>query len=98
MCIRVVRYAKRHVAPLFQVPAPDGSGEMVQGEAVSMGRSVLAVFQRGQQIWSCAAAAQVCYIAMHQTSMPARLFTLHVCPALSFHALNAAVDDHARTT
>lgn len=62
MCIRVVRYAKRHVAPLFQVPAPDGSGEMVQGEAVSMGRSVLAVFQRGQQIWSCAAAAQVCLL------------------------------------
>ena len=30
----------------------------MQGEAVSVGRSVLAVFQRGQQIWSSAAAAQ----------------------------------------
>jgi hypothetical protein len=44
--------------PLVQVPDPDGSGDMVQGEAVSVGRSVLAVFQRGQQIWSSAATAQ----------------------------------------
>lgn len=43
---------------LLQVPDLDGSGDMVQGEAVSIGRSVLAVFQRGQQTWSIAAAAQ----------------------------------------
>lgn len=36
---------------------PDGS--TVPGEEVSTGSSVLAVFQRGQQIWSCAALAQV---------------------------------------
>ena len=55
---------------LPQVLDPDGSGDMVQGEAVSIGRSVLAVFQRGQQIWSSAAAAQATGLLQRHLSMP----------------------------
>ena len=39
------------------VTRPDGT--VGPGQPISTGNSVLAVFQRGQQIWSCAATAQV---------------------------------------